>query len=135
MGIWKSIKKRFNCNQYCILKAYKKHILLMLYQFGIAPRAGPGVKRIGPQQRAPVGGMGYPSHLITENPTANHSGATCLERCHVSLTLNNPSVFSMGEETIGLRHKRLNCPILPSSPYFSGNKNLSTPLSLCPISF
>ena len=28
----------------------------------------------------------------TENLTANHIGATCLERCHVHRTLKNPAV-------------------------------------------
>ena len=77
-----------------------------------------------------LGSSGY----NTENLTANHSGAPCWEKYHVPRTLKNPSV-DFEKEKASCRYRRLNCPILPTLTFSSGNLKSLTLLALCPIPF
>ena len=73
---------------------------------------------------------------MTENLTANHSNATCKERFHVPRMLKNPSVvFFQNRNLLALPQeaKLLNPTHLPLFSVVI--KNLSIPLSLCPIPF
>ena len=65
----------------------------------------------------------------TENLTTNHSGTPCWERCHVPRTLKNPAVvFSRSRN-----HRRLNCPTLPTSPYFQWQSKFVDPIVLVSV--
>ena len=92
---------------------------------------------------APGGGMGYPWYATCWGHQAiiwktwpqiivvHHDGkdATFLARLRTLLW------YYIGVEILVICCRRLNCRTLPPLPISSGNKNLSTLLSLCPIPF
>ena len=74
-----------------------------------------------------LGSLGY----NTENLTANHSDETGWERRHVRRTLKNPAI---GVGTFTLRHRRLNCPTLPT-PLFLVAIKIGRPYYPCVPSY
>ena len=67
----------------------------------------------------------------TEDLTANHSGAPCWGKCHVSRTLKNFAAGLAKSRTRRIPCRRLNCPT--SNLFYCGSQNSQPRLALCPF--